>query len=538
MSAPVPPLRRAPWIYGCLLFLLLSRLPAMLCPFEINLDEGQMAAQAMRYGHDLTPWRSVEGETNGPLDSWFLLGAHDLGMPLNYRALHILAALCLAGILLATYAAARRLVGEAAALVGLAAGSWWLAWAPAPDFIHYSSELVPALLLSSALAVIARARQGAAGPDWRLGLLAGLLLGLAPWGKLQAGPVALALGLWAVADAWRGGSAPRPARRQYAAALLAGAILPGLILLTWVVAAGAGEEFWRVYIINGLNNGRTQTWAGQLKNLWGILFWYDNCAWIWCVALLAAGAFWLRRRTGWGSVPRRIWTLALLWLVVGLFVALRPLTQRPHYAIFFLPPLMLGVVIFAHSLLAEREIGEAKAAGRTPLRRRHGWIILALALAPLPVVHFFQYDYFRVVQTILSAEENHVFDGQGFLVKAVRHFVPQPKSIAVWGWKPSIYVDLGLPPATRNAVYAFLTDGNPSQEFLRAAFMRDLATSRPEVIVDVEDVVYRGHRRTSPETFPALARYLAENYGVAGNAEVTRTADYSMVIVIYARVPH
>jgi hypothetical protein len=507
----------------------------MLCPFEINLDEGQMAAQAMRYAQDLTPWRSVEGETNGPLDSWLLLAAHDLGMPLDYRALHVLAALCLAAILLATYIAGRRLVGQTAALVGLAAGSWWMAWALAPDFLHYSSELVPVLLMSVALAVIARARQAAGGPGWRLGFVAGALLGLAPWAKLQSGPVALALGLWAMADGLLTDSALRTVRRRYAASLLAGAILPGAILLAWVVVAGAGEEFWRVYIINGLNNGHSQSWGLELKYLGGILVWYDNYPWIWDTALLAVGALWLHRRAGGPSAPQRIRWLAYLWLGIGLAVALRPITQRTHYAIFILPPLVLCAAVAAHGLVGQDESGSGVDSARSEARRRRGWLIVALAVLPLPVAHFFRYRYNVVAETIIFAEKDHIFDGEIFLAKAVRHFVPDPKSLAVWGWKPSLYVDLGLPPATRNAIYAFLTDGNPSQEFLRAAYMRDLEASRPNVIVDVEDWVYHGKRRTAPEIFPALASYLSKNYGVAGTAEVTETADYSMVMIIYAR---
>ena len=87
--------KRGLWVGACLAFFLLLRLPILLCPFEINVDESQMAAQAMRYGQDLTPWKSVEGESNGPIDSWFLLGTHELGLPFSYRTLHVLAALCL-----------------------------------------------------------------------------------------------------------------------------------------------------------------------------------------------------------------------------------------------------------------------------------------------------------------------------------------------------------------------------------------------------------------------------------------------------------
>jgi len=502
----------------------------MLCPFELNRDESQMAAQAMRYSQDLTPWRSVEGETNGPLDSWLLLAAHGLGMPLNYRALHVLAALCLAATLLATYAAGRQLVGETAALAGLAAGTWWIAWAPVEDFVHYSSELLPGLLLALAVLAVSRARQAAPGPDWRLGVAAGILLGLSPWAKLQAGPLALVLGLWAVADGLVGNSEPPSVRRRYAAALIAGAILPSAILLAWVIGAGAWEEFWRIYIVGGIYHGRSRPWAMHVRNFEDLVLWRANSPWIWDAAILATGALWLRGRHVWKEVPRSVLVLAFLWLGAGIFVALRPITQWEHYALFLLPPLILASSLFAKVLIGD------EAGGRGDPLARRGWLVLAVGVLPLPVANFFHYHYFRAAQAMASSKQ--AFAGQIVLAQAVRHFVPEPKSLAVWGWKPSLYVDLGLPPATRNAVCAFLTDGNPNQEFLREAFMRDLEKSKPEVIVDVEDYVYRDQRQTAPETFPALAGYLGQNYVLVGQTEARRTDDYGMVIAIYTRQPN
>jgi hypothetical protein len=526
MSLPTPNLRRALLVLACGLFLLLSRMPAMLCRFELNPDESQMAAQAMRYGQDLTPWRAVEGETNGPLDSWFLLALHQAGMPYSYRALHVVAALSLVALLFATYGAARALAGEAAALVTLGAGTWWLAWAPVEDLAHYSSELVPAFLVSAALALVGRARRTPAGPDWRRGLAAGCLLGLAPWAKLQAGPVALAVGLWAVADGVLN-AAPWACRRRYVGALVAGALGPGLVFLTWIAWAGSAVEFWRIYVLGGLYHGRAQPWGEHLHNAATMLARSDDSPWFWSVALLLAGAAALLRRAAWRAVPRRIWCLAVMWSVVGVFVALRPVTQRTHYALFFLAPLALLAGLVARVLA-----GEASRLG-PPWRRRAAWAVVALAVLPLPALNFISYKNYLGLR--LVATSDRPFWAQQAVAGAVRHFVPRPRSLAVWGWKPSLYVDLGLAPATRNAVYAFLTDGNPDQEFLRAAFMDDLRKSRPEVIVDVEDFVYRGARQTAPETFPALEGYLEQNYLEAGNADFHRSADYTTAIVIYRR---
>jgi len=541
--------RRQRWIgmAACLGFFLLSRAPIIRCPFELNVDESQMAAQAMRYGQDLTPWRSVEGESNGPLDSWFLLAAHDLGMPFSYPTLHLLAALCLVGILLATHSAARRLAGDAAALVGLAAGAWWLAWAPVQEFEHYSSELVPCLLLSCSLSAVIRARQTPSGADWRLGLLGGALLGLAPWGKLQAAPLALALGVWAVGDGLFEKSAPAPVRWRYAAALAAGAILPGVLLLTWVVRAGAGEEFWRSYIVAGLVHTAPRSALEHLRYLRDLVFLQPGSPWFCDVALLAIGALCLRRPSTdqWSS--RRPLLFALVLLGGGMYATLRPITQWAHYAIFCLPGLVLCVAVAARSLLQNPsdlrpipfsfDVKGRVFGGEILLRlnRRASWAVLAIGLLPLPVLYFFHNNYFKDYDQAWHYRSSHVFDSQDFLAKAVHHYASQAKSLAVWGWKPSLYVDLGLPPSVRNAGYVYLRDGNPAQEFLRAAFMRDLEHSAPDEMVDVEDYIWRGQRHTPPEIFPALAAYLANHYRLAGQGKVARSDDYSMLINIYVR---
>jgi hypothetical protein len=503
----------------------------MLCAFEINVDESMMTAQAMRYRQDLAPWRSVESESNGPIDSWVLLAAHEGGVPFGYRSLHILAALFLAATLLATFFAARRLAGDTPALFGLAAGSGWLALAPVQEFEHYASELAPCLLLALSLAAIVRAGQAADGPDWRRGVLAGVLLGLAPWGKLQAGPVALALGAWAFCDALARRSRPG---RLYAAALAAGAIAPSAAFLAWIAAAGSGQEFWRAYVLGGLYHAPAKSWQLLLSNVGDLLSVQPSAPWFWDAALLSIGACFLRRRAQHRAPIARPLVLALVLLAAGLYVTLRPITQWGHYALFCLSPLMLVAALCARCALG----GEApEAVGGAARPRRAAWIVLAAGLLPLPVFAFVRGGYLRDISQKWNYGQSHVFDDENFIARAVTYYVPKPESLAVWGWKPSLYVDLGLPPAVRSAGYAYLKDGNPSQDLLRAAFIQDLEQSRPQVFVDVEDYVLKDRRRTPPEIFPELAAYLYENYRLVGGGKgVKSNPDYSLVINVYRRV--
>ena len=500
----------------------------MLCPFQLNVDEGQMLAQAMRYGQDLTPWRAVDGETGGPILSWFLLLGHDLGLPFNFRAEHLLAALCLAGTLLAAFAAARRLVGEEPALIGLAAGSLWLALMPDEDFSHYSSELVPELFVALALVGLAGVARSKTGVGGRV-FLAGLFLGLVPWAKLQAVPIALMLGVWALAAVIRDEPLPKR-RRRHAAFLIGGALLPGALILAWVAQAGAFGQFWHSYIIANLSRAAGKPWGAQETNLLDLLFFQEGSPWFLDAALLVIGAFCLRGRTGWRAVPRRATVLALLLLTAAVFAVLRPVITYSHYEQLCLVPLLLLVACCARVLLGDR-------SATTDPRRRAGWCILAIGLLPLPAAYFWHYDELRILAETWRYDQSSAFQPQAFVVRAVRHFAPKAESLAVWGWAPYLYVDLGVPPGTRDAGYASMTDGNPSEDFIRSAFLRDLEKSSPQVVVDTEDYIAGGVRKTAPETFPAFAAYLGSNYRLIGRGTIVRGPDLTLLVDVYLRRP-
>ena len=66
--------RATGWGFAGLMALavLIFRWPVLFVPMELNPDETQMASQAMKYLLDFVPWRSVDGTTSGPLNSWLL----------------------------------------------------------------------------------------------------------------------------------------------------------------------------------------------------------------------------------------------------------------------------------------------------------------------------------------------------------------------------------------------------------------------------------------------------------------------------------
>jgi hypothetical protein len=513
------------WVWGCLGLLLLSRLPAIGCPFQLNVDEGQMVAQAMRYLHHPTPWASVDGETGGPVLSWFLALARCVGLPFSFRTAHLLAAACLIAALLAGFGAARRLLGEVPAVAGLAAGAWWLALSPDEDFIHYSSELVPDVLIAWALLQWAALRGRERGGDLRRAGFA-LALGLVPWAKLQAVPIALALGLWAWGETLLAGGAPWGARLRRAAILLGAALLPSALILLWVREAGAWDQFWHSYILANAARAGGKPLSAHLGDLAALTLHREGSAWFLGAAVLLVGALWRGGAAAMRGMPGKVLWLSLLWLLVAIGAVLAPVTQYPHYQQLCLVP--LGLLVAACAALL---VGDGTSADR------RGWTFLVLGIVPLPVVSFIQHDGASMVAQTFRYDQGPAFQVQSFVVDAVQQFAPGATSLAVWGWAPYLYVDLQIPPGTRDAGYASLTDGNPSQEFMRAAFLRDLAAAEPQVIVDTEDDIVDGRRRTAPATFPALAELLRRDYKLMGRGTATHGPRRTLLVDIYLRRP-
>lgn len=487
-----------------------------------------MLAQAMRFAHHPTPWVSVDGETGGPILSWFLLLPRLLGLPFSFQAEHLVAALCLACTLVAASAAARALAGDRGSWAGLVAGSLWLALSPDENFTHYSSELLPDLLIAWSLVLWLGARERGGGG---FGLVAaGFILGLVPWAKLQAVPIALGLGLWMLGSCLVDARVGFDRRLKRAGFLIAAALLPTAALADWVRWSGGWDQFWQSYIVANWARAGGKDWSGHGSDLVRLVFRQEGAFWFVDTGLLFLAALLVRGRKGFGAVAARDWTLVVGLFLAALAAALSPLTQYPHYEQLCLVPLILLVACGARVLL-----GPPGADNGAPKRRGLAWLGFALALLPASVGYFLAWDGPSEFAQTWNYSRTLGFQPQSFVVDSVRQFTLGARSIAVWGWAPYLYVDLGLPPTTRDAGYASMTDGNPSEAFIRAGFLRDLEAAPPDAIVDTEDDIVGDTRRTAPSTFPELAAFLASNYRMVGRGTATHGPGRSLLVDIYLR---
>src|SRR5262249_33545906 len=132
------------------------RAPIIAYGVELNVDESQMLAQAHKYLFDWMPWRSVDGTTSGPLNSYVLLWAHLVGLPFTYWVGRVTGGLLIFFTISCSELILQHTASPRYSLLGVhpLLTFYMLAWGS--DFVHFSSEHLPVALLAAGAALISQ----------------------------------------------------------------------------------------------------------------------------------------------------------------------------------------------------------------------------------------------------------------------------------------------------------------------------------------------------------------------------------------------
>ncbi len=493
-AAPEPPSWRTRWLFPLLLLLTLAALrwPQLVTHDELNPDESQFIAGALTLQHDPIFWRSVDGMTAGPLTSFALLPILWLGLPLDYFAARVMALLAL-GL---TFTLCYRLIlahsHRRAASLGLLPAGLFFAAVTDVDFNHFSSEVVPLVLLSGA--ALALWRPGA--PSRRALFCGGVLAGLTPWAKLQSAPLGAVIVLIAL---WRVLRAESSTGRWPRSLLLVGStLIPAGVVLVVACSTGIGGDFYRSYVVQNFiyaEPGTLRALSATSRYLRGdfpILGYLT----VLIAALVAAVAGFRRERRS-GAAGLGIW--AGILLATAIVCVLAPGRDFLHYTLLLLP---------AIGLLHGAALGAAATAVGDFWRRSELGVVLALAavfflhvLQPLPPLWGRLANNARFPVSELSA-----------LVRTVTRHEP---TLSVWGWHSRVYVEAAARQGTRSALTYWELVAHPQREYFRARYLSDFATRRPAVFVDAvgESTFFFSNRAIhGHESFPELARIVARDY--------------------------
>ncbi|HEV3028611.1 MAG TPA: hypothetical protein VG457_13620, partial [Planctomycetota bacterium] len=447
-----------------------------LWPHELNVDESQMMSQAMKYLVDPIPWRSVDGTSSGPLNTYPLTLLLLLGCHPGYVLLHSGAAV-LAGLqIVLAHRTLLRLAPGRPVVWGLAPLLLALGFTRESQLLFYASELLPSLLLAAGFHafVVWLDRRPPAGA--RLLFLSGLSLGAAPWCKLQALPIAGTLGMAILisvlkSKAWF--ETPSSPGRG-ALAFAAGAVTPAVPILSVVAGGGALGDFWSSYILGNLSYAGPLSETDPLNPLERLLDLPEF--WPFLAMLLAVGPLGIHRLVkGQTARPTRatvVVTTAILFFLSALFAVCRPVYFFPHYSIFLLYPLTL---LGPAPLLMSTPTPAAGEGSSGALRRISG---AAAAILLAGVAGSRLLELRKRADPPPDCNEKIAAE-----IQKIQEARPV-RCLAIWGWTPGVHVLTGLPPATRDAIGHFVISRGSMQNYFRKRFVEDLRRAEPEVFID------------------------------------------------------
>lgn len=487
------------WRGALALAFLAFRWPLWLTPHEFSPDESQSLAGALTLGHDPVFWRSVDGATAGPLH-FFLLWPATLGPE---GSAYFLSRLLGHALLLGTLFLTGRLIGRvdrlAEPLAVIPAVSAF-AWSRATDFQHASTELLPCCLIALALVCHLPAPQRPVS-SW----IAGLALGLVPWAKLQAAPIAALLGLALVLVEFRAGR-PRSAWRLGVAALL-----PTLLAAIGLSAFDLWPDMITPYLLDNTGYGDASRFT-VLSALagFGRALGEDGGAALWLATgtiLLAVAWFAGRAHDSLLSDARLLRPLAWLWLLAAfgcVAVARRPFL---HYWHLLSAPWLLTVGLAVAHL----------SAGRSWRRLAFG---LAAAVLPLALHRLAGPDHFAWVRATYARFEQENRD----LAALARPFLRPGDSVAIWGNRCGLYVALAYPQATRQAHTELQIRPGPRQAYFLRTYWEDFHRNRPALFVDATGAGNLGFDTPNQphEYFLRLGDAVRRDYALVAHRHGTR----------------
>ena len=538
--------------------LFLLRLPSALVSRELNVDESLFLSQAMKFTVDPRPWIGADVTTSGPLNSYFLSLFLLLGFKATFVLIHLLAAILVCLHVVICYLTLKHLASNTSALFGSFLMTAFYGLSTRPDYLHYSGELLPTtfLMVSFYLFTLWLDIDPQSIQRWWLIFLCGLSLGVPPWCKLQAAPISVALGLFVMAAIWKANSSQTHSRQRQLGmcVFVSGIVLPTFVMLGILLGSHAMNDFWQSYIVNNLAFAGKLSPALMVENL-ALAFLISPLHQLLFVGIVLGlyasrvdtiGAFSGKQKWGFSGL--------VLYAAGAAFAMCRVKHFFPHHVIFLLAPATYLISWLPFQASRERT-STAGASHKILTASLAVHIIAALALYGAYAVR-----YVQMVETIRQLPEfRTVFaagiptadgpseevasdqiqirpngaslligpspwvleDSNESITNAIRVIQKSRpvRSLAIWGWRPGVYVLTGIVPDTRYADTAFVISPGPRQHFFRANFVKDLCSHPPDLFIDA----------VVPDAFPPWVNW-SNNDGYESDPELREFIDSNYVV--------
>jgi hypothetical protein len=491
---------------------LLVRLPSLVYNREINPDESQMITQGRTLAVDPVYFRSVDGTTIGPLDSYALIIPSWIGLPYDYISARLLACFLIAGSLLFLYKAARQWFGQSPARLALLPLIFALGLTQNGDLLSYCSELVPLFLLSLATWLYSKI-DAQPRPSYKILFAIGLLVGMVPLGKIQGAPVAAVLGLFTAISIMRQSTEWVAKIGRLAVLGLGALIVPvGFIGMAW--ANGLYNDFWLFYIEGNLRyGGNTDHWQNIL-NFSRHLAKADEFGWLLLfmtiLTVVTIGQYVIGQKR---STLSGVWTVRLsfigLSLLAAFYAVTRTGTEFVHYFFFMVNPAFL-LMALSWKLLTKPQTTSIQWA---PL------LGSALFLGLIAGKGITNYSRHIPLNFYPNADQIGFSTPQPPIVQQIRKYANEGEYLVVWGWRCDYYVSAKMPQGTSENHSERCVFESPMTPVYQKRYLNDFLRTVPPVFVDavgteshwIVDRKTQGHEIIKP-----LAAFVQIHYQYMG----------------------
>jgi hypothetical protein len=475
-------------LFGC-------RWPIFLWPDPLNPDEGGFIACAMKARIDWVPWRAFDAGSSGPLNCDILALPALFGAEIGFFSARVIGLCLIAGAIGALYYAVKWIYGESAARLSIVPPVLLFSLTKHVDFVHYSSEHFSIFLTTVGLAAAAYLARGSGSKSSRLMAcaLGGLILGCPVFAKLQAMPIAFMVFVSLAAGIFITPSS----NNKKMELLVAGAglvAIPALFLII-LFATGTFAEAVISYYKMALLYVRSR---GPLGPSFVFMSVHEYTVFlVISLAVVVSGGAALSSRIKFSRTNSWASLGSILLLLASLFAGYHAHRNFPHYLLFSVIPVSFCVANVL-GLLQQSDLGlDQSGVARS--------LFVVLFLLPLGSEALNSTNYYNAEARIPRRAEE---------LAVARHVKPGDR-MAVWGWRPELYVQTKTIMATRDGSIPNLVEVSRYREHFRARFLADLRTNPPRVIVDSVApgaFAYRERATQGIESFPLLEAFVREHY--------------------------
>lgn len=484
------------------------RWPLWFVTYEFNVDESQMLSEALTLLRDPVFWRSVDGATHGPLDVYPLWAVRLVGLNLDYLGARLLGAAMIWLVIIACYRAFASFARESLARVAVVPVFCFFAFTTFSDFVHYSSEHVPLVLVTAGFCLFAGElvhfeSRTVRSARW---IFAGLLVGGVPMAKLQAVPIAIALLVSATVFECLLPGLTWPNRLKRVLVLAAASLTPTVFFAVISVFWGVGHHAWISYVIQNLEYAGTAhfTQAEMVTTFWSYVRKCENL-FPFLIGCIAVGSLSLMPALCASRAALRIVGFAVVFLVSSLVAALAPGRQFFHYLLFIIAPAgLLAGGVWLSSWQAVEPLP------RTRVLR--AWLLITLFAATLyPQISA------RVAQPhpyVGSLVPRIALSSQPVAAEILRH-AQSGERLGLWGWGGRYHVETQMTQATRDSNSFHQIVNSPLTAYYRTRYLRDFTRQPPPVFVDTvgpSDPSFNHRESQAHETFAEFEAYIENHY--------------------------